>query len=100
MTMLSFIQEGEEVEVIQIRGGERIKQRLESMGFVPGSIIRMVTNQHHGPAILKVKETRIAVGRGMLHHIYVQSIQSFAKTQEESQPHSCPSRHRFGWKNR
>ena len=72
MMMLSMIQDGEQVEIIYLRGGHRIRQRLEAMGFVPGVSIQMVTNQMGGPAIVKIKGTRVAVGRGMLHHILVQ----------------------------
>ena len=74
MMVLSMVQPGEEVEVSAIRGGYNVQQRLEAMGFVPGSTLEMVNNQMDGPAIIKVKESRVALGRGLMHHIMVKPV--------------------------
>ncbi|MCD4754031.1 MAG: ferrous iron transport protein A [Anaerolineaceae bacterium] len=89
MMMLSMIQDGEQVEIVYLRGGHRVRQRLEAMGFVPGVSIHMVTNQMGGPAIVKIKDSRVAVGRGMLHHILVQPPSgNLSPGLQDTRPHS------------
>ena len=78
MMPLSMLQRGEQAEILVIRGGFGVQQRLESMGFVPGTCVEMVTNQMDGPVIVNVKGSRVAVGRGLLHHIYVEPITEHA----------------------
>jgi Fe2+ transport system protein FeoA len=78
MMPLNLLQRGEQAEILVIRGGFHVQQRLESMGFVPGTHVEMVTNQMDGPVIINVKDSRVAVGRGLLHHIYVQPIAEHA----------------------
>ena len=98
MMSLSMIQTGEKVEVIGIRGGFSVQQRLESMGFVPGSAIQMVSNQVDGPAIIKVKESRVALGRGLMHHIMVKPVDgAFEPCGEERGHHHAHGRHRHGF---
>ena len=82
MMMLSMIQDGEQAEILYLRGGHRVQQRLEAMGFVPGVSIQMIANQMDGPAIVKIKDTRVAVGRGMLHHILVKPPSSSYKSSD------------------
>jgi len=41
------------------------------MGLRPGKQVEMLTNSGGGPLLLKVDESRIALGRGMAMKIYV-----------------------------
>jgi ferrous iron transport protein A len=54
---------GSDAEVITLTGGGSIIGRLAALGFVPGSRVSMVRNYGHGPLILSVINTRVALGR-------------------------------------
>ena len=96
MLPLSMVQPGEQVEVMEIRGGNRVQQRLEAMGFVPGSSILMVTNQMEGPAIVSIKNSRVALGRGLMHHIVVRPQDGEHLSNQESPAAHGHHRHGFG----
>jgi ferrous iron transport protein A len=44
------------------------------MGFLPEQIILVVKNGHPGPLVVKVKESKIVLGRGMSQKIKVEKI--------------------------
>jgi len=69
---LSMVTPGETVELVQIKEGKRLRKRLADLGLNVGLNIRVVQNCFSGPLIVAVKEdTRLAIGRGMAHHILV-----------------------------
>ncbi len=68
---LSFCKTGQTVKVQCVHGGEEMKSRLEAMGFLPGADVSIISAHHHGPFIVKVKDSQIALGRGMSHKIQV-----------------------------
>jgi ferrous iron transport protein A len=41
------------------------------MGLRPGKHVEMITNSGTGPLVLRLEESRIALGRGMAMKIYV-----------------------------
>lgn len=56
----------------EVRGGRKLRQRLMDLGLNHGAQVRVVKNQMTGPMIVAVKEDgRLALGRGMSHHIMV-----------------------------
>ena len=69
---LSFLAQGEEAVVVEIRGGKGLQRRLTSMGLTPGKNVRMVNLSLRGPAVVAVGDTRLALGRGQLHHVMVE----------------------------
>lgn len=58
------------------RGGMPVSSsdHLENMGLRPGKHVEMVTNSGTGPLVLRVDESRIAMGRGAAMKIYVRRI--------------------------
>lgn len=62
---LSSVPEGETVRLLGVDAGHGLKARLAAMGLVPGVQMCMVRNSGHGPAVVEVKGTRLALGRGM-----------------------------------
>ena len=55
---------GATVRVVRIDAGRGLKQRLLSLGLVPGADIYVLDNSH-GPVKLCFNNSRIAVGRGV-----------------------------------
>jgi Fe2+ transport system protein FeoA len=67
-----MVSPGEEVRLVAIHGGHRMRKRLADLGLNIGMTVRVVQRNGHGPLILAVKDSRLAVGRGMAHKILVQ----------------------------
>jgi ferrous iron transport protein A len=73
MTMpLTMATPGEDVRLVNIRGGRKMKQRLADLGLNIGMTVRVVNGKHRGPLIVAVKDSRLAIGWGMAHRIIVQ----------------------------
>ena len=61
LTKLGPRQEG---AVMELRGGRGFVARLATLGFTPGALLTMVQNFGSGPLIVRVRDARIALGRG------------------------------------
>ncbi|MFP3869926.1 MAG: ferrous iron transport protein A [Syntrophobacteria bacterium] len=72
MTVLSRIDLGKEVTLIDINGGRGIRSRLYSMGLVPGVRLRVLSRNGGGPVMVAVKDCRLAIGFGMAQKIMVE----------------------------
>ena len=71
-TPLTDLATDEEGAVMQLTGGKILVSRLATLGFTPGAPLRMIRNYGHGPIIVRVRDTRIALGRGEATKIMVQ----------------------------
>jgi Fe2+ transport system protein FeoA len=77
MTPLSMVTPGESVQLVSIRGGRRIRQRLADLGLTPGTTLHVVQANAWGPLIVAFKDdARLALGRGMAHKIEVMPLSS------------------------
>jgi len=70
--VLSMIDPGEEVTLIDIDGGRGIRSKLYSMGLVPGVNLRILSRSGSGPIMIAVRDSRLAIGRGMAEKIIVE----------------------------
>jgi ferrous iron transport protein A len=61
---LSALAPGEVGVVRQLAGGRGFVSRLATLGFTLGVEVNMVQNFGHGPLIVNIRDTRIALGRG------------------------------------
>ncbi len=71
---LSMVAPGQEVEFVAVHGGWGIRYRLAEMGFNPGVRIKVIQSDFRGPIIVAVRDTRLALGRGMAHKIMVSPL--------------------------
>ncbi|MEW6012519.1 MAG: FeoA family protein [Elusimicrobiales bacterium] len=62
------------LKVVQINGGHNIVKKLNSMGIFDGSLIEKIASYNHGPVIVKVMNSQLAIGRGMAEKIIVEEI--------------------------
>ena len=69
---LSRIDPGEEVTLIDIDGGRGLRSKLYSMGLVPGITLKILNRNGSGPVMIAVKDSRLAIGRGMAGKIIVE----------------------------
>lgn len=68
---LSSLGTGESGTVVRLEGGAGLVGRLAALGFTPGATIEMVRNSRHGPLIVSVLDTHIALGRGQAARVHV-----------------------------
>lgn len=78
MSPLALMEEGESAEIHSLSGnfcpvqkGCRRMEHLTDMGFRPGQHVEMITNRGRGPVVVRLDESRIALGRGIAMKIYV-----------------------------
>jgi len=65
---------GQEVELAAISGGRRLQHHLAEMGLMPGARFKIINRGHPGPFIILVKDTRLMLGRGMVHAVTVRAL--------------------------
>lgn len=63
-TSLLGLATGETAVVCGCNGHHGLMCRLAAMGFTPGSRITVVSNHRHGPILVAVHGSRVALGRG------------------------------------
>ncbi|MFI5294328.1 MAG: ferrous iron transport protein A [Thermodesulfovibrionales bacterium] len=84
MLPLGLLISGEQAEILEIKNWKRAyspdlkrekaddeQGRIEDMGIRVGKSVQMLNNRGCGPLLLKVDESRIAMGRGMAMKIMV-----------------------------
>lgn len=83
MMPLGLLNEGEKAEVMEVREGlacghhshrhDRSDHvcRMEDMGLRTGKVVEMLNNEGRGAMLIKIDESRIAIGRGMAMKIMV-----------------------------
>ena len=57
--------------ILSFSSGRLETIRLASLGFTPGALVSMTQNFGHGPLIVTVRGTRVALGRGEAAQILV-----------------------------
>ena len=70
MVPLTFAKEGETNSIVRIGGKEDVRRFLESLGFVAGAQVRVIS-ANGGNVIVNVKDCRVAISREMANKIMV-----------------------------
>ncbi|MGI6783576.1 MAG: FeoA family protein [Aminivibrio sp.] len=70
MCPITIAPEGSEVTVARVAGGCESCRRLSELGLVPGVKVNVVQNSG-GPLLLKIGESRFALGQGMALKVFV-----------------------------
>lgn len=89
MMPLGLLSKGEKAEVIEVRQNSRKKEdgahcsvshvrghdnwccRIEDLGLREGRVVEMLNNEGRGAMLIKIDESRIAIGRSMAMKIMV-----------------------------
>jgi len=61
------------VRVKEILGGRGFVRRLADMGLAPGQEVEVLSNGP--PVVVKIKDTKIAIGRGIARKVVVESAE-------------------------
>lgn len=70
-TNLNNIKAGCYAEILGISGGEGLRDKVLSLGLLPGNTVQVISKQNRGPVIIKINGTRLVLGRGMAEKIHV-----------------------------
>ena len=68
---LSALRPGERGVVAELVGGRGLLGRMTSLGFTPGAEVTVVQNFGRGPLIVRVRDARVALGRGEAGRVHV-----------------------------
>jgi ferrous iron transport protein A len=68
---LSHVKSGETVRLARIDAGRGLSSRLAAMGLVADVEITVVNNNHPGPFVISVRDSKMMLGRGMAQKIMV-----------------------------
>jgi ferrous iron transport protein A len=75
MMPLTMATPGEDVKLIAVRGGQRVRKRLADLGLTPGTVLQVVQTDAWGPLIVAFKDdARLALGRGMAHKMMIEPL--------------------------
>ena len=70
MMPLTMAEAGREIRIRKIGGKDETRRFLESLGFVIGGFITVVS-EINGNLIVKVKDSRVAISKEMAHRIFI-----------------------------
>ena len=71
MIKLDQINGEQEVTLCSISGGRGIRQKLYSLGLVPGTRFKILNKNGAGPVMISVRGSRLAIGHGMAKKLNV-----------------------------
>jgi ferrous iron transport protein A len=70
---LTMMKAGTRGSIAQIKGGHRLKMRLNALGIRPGVKINKISSQlMRGPVTIAMGNTQVAVGFGMAKKIIIE----------------------------
>ncbi len=70
-TSLNFLKANDYGKIREISGGCTAKKRLYELGLHKGAIFKVVKNDF-GPIILNISGNKLALGRGLASHVFIE----------------------------
>ena len=70
MMPLTMLNPGESASIVRVGGNEETKRFLENLGFVAGSEVKVISS-NEGNIIAQIKESRVAVSKGIANKTMV-----------------------------
>jgi ferrous iron transport protein B len=68
---LMELQPGRKAVIRRLEGGRPVLSRLAALGFTPGAAITVIRSSDHGPLLVSLRGSRVALGQGEAAHIFV-----------------------------
>ncbi len=78
---LMELQPGNKAVIRRLEGGRTVLSRLAALGFTPGAVITVLRSSDHGPLLVSLRGSRVALGRKEAAHIVV----SFAENEKPAE---------------
>jgi len=74
LSTLDHLSVGATAVVRELDGGNEFSGRLAAMGLVLGAALQVMQNSGKGPMLVRVRDTRLALGRGEAQRILVERV--------------------------
>ena len=74
LSTLEHLSVGATAVVRELDGGNEFSGRLAAMGLVLGAALQVMQNSGKGPMLVRVRDTRLALGRGEAQRILVERV--------------------------
>ena len=74
LSTLDHLSVGATAVVRELDGGNEVSGRLAAMGLVLGAALQVMQNSGKGPMLVRVRDTRLALGRGEAQRILVERV--------------------------
>jgi ferrous iron transport protein A len=74
MKSLDEMKTGKRSFIRRLCGGNDFMSRMAALGFSIGEEIQVVQNYSHGPIIVSVRDTHVALGRGEAKKVLVEEV--------------------------
>ena len=71
---LLMVNHNRKVKLKEIAWGTKLKKKLNDMGLTPGVVFNIVSATGHGPIVIDLRGTRLALGRGVVSKIIIEEI--------------------------
>jgi ferrous iron transport protein B len=62
---------GKKAVIRRLEGGHSVLTRMAALGFTPGAAVTVIRSSDHGPLLVSLRGSRVALGRGEAAHILV-----------------------------
>ena len=79
--ILRDLKAGQQGYVRQLTGGHQLIQRLLALGFTPGVPVRILRPSEHGPILVSIRGTQVALGHQEAENILI-SVSKLSETAE------------------
>ncbi len=71
---LSTLPAGRQGIVYGLHGGHEFCSRVANLGFTPGASVKVLRNHGHGPVLISVRGTLVALGRAEATKVVVREV--------------------------
>lgn len=68
---LNWCKAGSTVEIVSIRGGRKMQNRINDLGILPGTQVKVIQNHSSGPILLEYRGSKLVIGNGIVRHLLV-----------------------------
>ena len=68
---LMDLEPGKKAVIRRLDGSRPVLSRLAALGFTPGAVITVLRSSDHGPLLVSLRGSRVALGQGEAAHIFV-----------------------------
>ena len=71
---LTHFSRGRLARIVSVEAEGGSKNRLASLGLFPGEVVELLSASNHGPCVVAVKESRLALQRDLADCLCVQDV--------------------------
>lgn len=80
------LQPGKKAVIRRLEGGRLVLSRLAALGFTPGAVVTVLRSSNHGPLLVSLRGSRVALGQGEAASIFVSFAEAETDNPDEAEP--------------